>query len=107
MVKEHPYDPIDEHEMCGPQERGTILAGSWKLVDDKYEPDPDAPGAEYAAIIGESYAQVVWSKTVVRVRSLCSPCYPGQADVERSKIVTEGGYLAYDFPADMYGDQEG
>lgn len=103
-VVAHDYDPDEsEHERCGPQERGTILIGSWKLDPETKKFEPDETG-EYAAICNEIYAQVVWSKTVVRVKSLCSPCYPGQANVERDEIVTEGGYLAYDFPASLYGD---
>ena len=104
--KAHKYKPCEgEHEHCGPQEQGTVLIGSWKLdpETDKYEPDETG---EYAAIVGEIYAQVVWSKTVVRVSSLCSPCYPGQADLDHDKLVTEGGFLCYDFPADMYDDNE-
>lgn len=108
VTQDHAYDPCeDEHDGCGPDERGDVLIGSWKKdADGKWEPDPDAEGAEYAAIVREIYTQVVWSKTVVRVRSLCSPCFPGQADVDHDDLVTEGGYLAYDLPADMYGDHE-
>lgn len=99
------YEASDgDHDHCGPQERGTVLIGSWKKVDGKYEPDETG---EYAAIVGEIYTQVVWSKRVVKVRSLCSPCYPGQADVDPDKIVGEDepGYWAFDLPADMYGEQ--
>lgn len=35
---------------------------------------------------------VVWSRRTVR-RGLCSPCYPGQADMS-----CEGDYLAYALP---------
>ena len=105
-VEDHQHDPTDSHDYCGPDTQGTLLIGSWKKdAEGLYEPDPDAPNAEFAAIVGEVYTQVVWSKTVVRVKSLCSPCYPGQADVDRDKIVAEGGYLAYDFPADMWGSE--
>ncbi len=104
-LKECKGDEHGEHDHCGPDEHGDMLIGSWKKdVNGLYEPDPDAASAEYAAIVGEVYTQVVWSKTVVRVRDLCSPCYPGQADVEHDKLVTEGGYLAYDLPADIYGE---
>jgi hypothetical protein len=51
-------------------------------VDGKYEPDQNGKHG-YAAVVGEIYTQVLWSKTVRRVRSLCSPCYPGQADLDR------------------------
>ncbi len=153
----HAYDPSDDHDGCGPEEQGTVLAGSWVKVYPPGHPEhttldawgkrifevgskpnlygyvPDREG-EYAAIVGEIYAQVVWSKRVVRVRSLCSPCFPGQADVDPEKIVTEKvcpyhedsktwsdctegfegcmyakdaeGYLAFDLPKDMYGAEE-
>ena len=31
--------------------------------------------------------------------ALCSPCYPGQVDLD-----TPGDYLGYDLPPDIYGD---
>lgn len=103
----HDYAPIDDHDHCGPQEQGTMLIGSWVKDEKTGKYEPDETG-EYAAIVGEIYAQVVWSKRVVKVRSLCSPCFPGQADVEPDKIVGEDepGYYAFDFPADMYGIEE-
>lgn len=159
----HKYDPRDDHDGCGPEESGTVLAGKgWKRVEGPGHKNFDkgawdermfevgrgakmygyavdrTSGNEFAAIVGEIYTQVVWSETVVRVRSLCSPCYPGQADVERDKLIVTGsecrcgtvlevtdggeivshtdpkgercdldiGYLAYDLPKDMYGDEE-
>ncbi len=85
-------DPDDCSE--APIERGTTLIGGWKLVDGQYTPDTDS---EYSAIVGEMYCQVVHSKRTVR-RALCSPCFPGQADLD-----TPGEYLAFDLPLDMYG----
>jgi len=73
----------------------TILIGDWIRDDDNlYKPDKTR---EYAAIVGEICTQVVWSKTTKRC-ALCSPCYPGQGDLD-----TPGDWLAYDLPADMYG----
>lgn len=110
VTNAHTYDPGSEmgqgdcHDRCGPEERGTTLIGKWKKgADGKWEPDESG---EYAAICGEVYTQVVWSRRVVRVRSLCSPCFPGQADVDQDKIVSEGGYLAYDLPESMYGERD-
>lgn len=76
----------------------TILIGSWrKDSEGKYEPDPTG---EYAAIVGEIYTQVVYSKVTKRC-ALCSPCYPGQGDLESA-----GEFLTYDLPADMYGSDQ-
>lgn len=73
----------------------TILAGEW-IKDElgKYIPDP---GGEYSAIVGEIYTQVVRSKKTKRC-ALCSPCYPGQGDLE-----SKGNFLAYCLP---WGDDD-
>lgn len=60
-------------------------------------PDPDA---EYSAIVGEVYTQVVASKWRIKC-ALCSPCYPGQGDAN-----TPGDFLAYSLPPDVIGDGE-
>lgn len=74
----------------------TILIGKWrKDSNGQYEPDPSG---EYAAIVGEVYTQVVFSKVTKRC-ALCSPCYPGQGDLD-----TPGDFLTYDLPADVYGE---
>jgi hypothetical protein len=88
----------DDHDRCGPDERGTILIGAWKKGDDgKYEPDVSG---EYAAIVGETNAQVVWSRHTKRCAG-CSPCYPGQADLNSP---SEDGFLCFDLPPEMYGE---
>ena len=99
----HVYDPRDDHDGCGPEERGTVLAGSWKKDPETGKWEPDESG-DYAAIVGEIYVQVVWSKTVVRCKSLCSPCFPGQADLD-SVVSGDEGYLTYDLPAEVWGDE--
>lgn len=84
----------------------TYLIGSWKKDEDghgQYVPDPDAEGAEYAAIVREFVVQVLWSKRVVRVRSMCSPCYPGQADLDSGE--EEDGILAYALPLEVMGKE--
>ena len=58
------------------------------------------PKAEYSAIVGEIYTQVVRSKWVIRC-ALCSPCYPGQGDPD-----TPGEFLAYTLPPDVIGDAD-
>lgn len=76
----------------------TYLIGDWrKDKDGLYEPEPTG---DYAAIVGEVYTQVVFSHNVRRC-SLCSPCYPGQGDLE-----SEGDFLTYDLPADMYDSHD-
>lgn len=90
------YEPTGEHDLCAPEERGTTLIGGWKeTVDGQYEPDTDS---EYSAIVGDFYTQVLWSRHTKRV-SLCSPCYPGQGDLE-----SDGDQLAFDLPPDLVGE---
>ncbi len=60
-----------------------------------FKPDPEA---EYSAIVGEIYLQVVRRQWVLRA-ALCSPCYPGQGDVN-----TEGDFLSYSLPPDLFLD---
>lgn len=73
----------------------TLLIGDW-LKDDKGLYYPDETG-EYSAIMRESVTQIVWSK-YTRRGALCSPCYPGQVDLD-----APGEFIAYDLPPNMYG----
>ena len=92
---EHEYDPTGEHDNCGPRETGTVLIGGWKKDSDgKLEANRES---EYSAIVGETETQVVWSRHTTRA-SLCSPCFPGQADLN-----TPGDVLAYCLPPEMMG----
>lgn len=87
--------PHEDHDFCW-ESTGTetSLVGAWKEDSDGlYEPDKDG---EFSAIMGEIYTQVVWSKHTRRC-ALCSPCYPGQGDLD-----TPGAFLTYDVPPDMY-----
>ena len=63
-----------------------------------YKPDP---AAEYSAIVKEIYTQVVASKWVQSCR-LCSPCYPGQGDLDS----VDGNIVAYTLPPDVWGHWE-
>jgi len=57
----------------------------------------DDTDAEYSAIVGEIYTQIVRSRWVAEC-ARCSPCYPNQGDLD-----TPGGdYLAYCFPPSMF-----
>ena len=76
-----------------------VKEDAWHWFDNLgygYAPDPEA---EYSAIIGEVYTQVVKSKWAIK-GALCSPCYPGQVDVD-----TEGEFLGYSFPPDIFEDK--
>ena len=99
--QEHGREPTDEERddawMGFDWGSSTYLIGSWtKSADGVYDPDKSG---DFSAIVGEIYTQVVWSKTVTRA-ALCSPCFPGQAD-----IGSKGEYLAYTLPADVMGEE--
>lgn len=88
----------DEHDRCGPDQQGDILIGTWKKDEaGLYEPDQTG---EYAAIVRETVTQVIWSRHTDR-GALCSPCYPGQVDLD-----TPGQYLAYTLPPSIRGEEE-
>jgi len=78
----------------------TILIGDWSFDNGAWAPD-ETGDKRYAAIANANpaYIQIVWSAWT-RHGALCSPCYPGQVDLD-----TRGAYLAYDVPPDMYGDR--
>jgi len=72
------------------------LIGSWlKDAEGLYYPDESG---NYAAIVrtDSNVTQVVFSKTIKKC-ALCSPCYPGQADLD-----SNGNFSAYDLPDDFY-----
>lgn len=68
---------------------GDSLIGAWKRKKGSYEPDPKG---DYSAIAREDVIEVVLSKTT-RTGALCSPCYPGQVDLD-----TPGEFLGYCLP---------
>lgn len=74
----------------------TYLIGGWKQDENGlYEPDQSS---EYSAIIRYDVTQVVWSQHTTHA-PLCSPCYPGQADVNPDY---DGEYLAYTLPHEAF-----
>jgi hypothetical protein len=75
----------------------TYLIGSWKKDSDGLYIE-DKSG-EYSAIVRESVTQVTWSRFTKRC-ALCSPCYPGQGDLD-----SDGDYLAYCLPNDIIGNK--
>ena len=85
----------EEHDDCGPQEPGDQLFGEWtKDKEDKYVPDMTG---EYAAIFNSDHntIQVLWSRYTIRCHH-CSPCYPGQGDVDH-----DGVLIAYSLPYEL------
>jgi|GEM_PF-2055409 len=88
------------HDDCYDPDGGTTyLIGYKKDVKGDYVPDPNA---EYSAIVngGMNTVQVTRSKWVSRA-ALCSPCYPGQGDLNNS-----GEYLTYALPPDVWGSHD-
>lgn len=78
---------------------GTQLYGSWKQ-NNKGEYIPDTNG-EYSAIYdpNDNYIQVVHSIWGIYC-NVCSPCFPGQRDVD-----SKGNILAYCLPASLMADK--
>ena len=77
----------------------TYLLGDWELGEDGlYDVVPNCNGQGYAAILGylggAPIVHVQWSETIAHVRALCSPCCPGQADLDSGA----GDILAYTLP---------
>lgn len=72
------------------------IIGDW-LQDEngKYYPDESK---EFAAIVRETTVQVVWS-THITTGGLCSPCYPGQVDLDST-----GEFKAYTLPEELLTD---
>lgn len=82
---------------CEDSVNDTILIGYIKDNTGKYVFDKKA---EYSAIISEVYAQITQSRYVSRC-ALCSPCYPGQGDLD-----TKGDYMTFTLPPDIWGEAE-
>jgi hypothetical protein len=76
----------------------TRLIGDWKFDEMTGDCEPDTEGKKgFAAIVRESVSQVVWSRAIAKRKSMCSPCYPMQADLDSGT----GTIPCYAFPADM------
>ena len=90
-------DKESEYEFIECDSSHEKIIGDWlKDESGKYYPDESK---EFAAIVNESTIQVVWSKHTKR-GSLCSPCYPGQVDLD-----SEGDYLGYTLPDYLINSQ--
>ena len=92
----------DDHLPAWDSDDDDYLIGDWKWNGEVYVTVEDGEKG-YAAIVREFVVQVVWSKRVVGVRRMCSPCYPMQADFD-SGIVEQDGILCYALPQDIIGE---
>ena len=90
------------------QPSDTILIGfievrskddAWYQLSDGHMFGID-PAAEYSAIVGECYCQVVRSGYAQQCR-LCSPCYPGQGNLDEPD--PDGQVLTYSLPPGVWG----
>lgn len=87
-----------EYIECDPYH--TRLYGDWKQ-DDKGLWVHDEKGTDgFAAIENESTLQVVWSRNTAK-GALCSPCYPGQVDLDSS-----GEFIGYTLPDELLRKDE-
>ena len=95
-IEEWTYEFNDFYESQG----DTILIGDWQQDNDGLWGPIERGNKGYAAIVNydSNTIQVVWSEFVT-MGALCSPCYPGQVDLD-----TEGDYMGYDLPIDLYGE---
>ncbi len=89
----------DDHLPAWSSENDDYLIGDWKWNGEVYEVDENGSSG-YAAIVREFVVQVVWSKHIASVRSMCSPCYPMQADLDSG----EGSIKCYTLPAEIIGE---
>jgi len=89
----------EEHDECYFDDGdATYLIGYVK--DEKTNLFDIDKSAEYSAIVCTTYTQVTNSKYVSKT-TLCSPCYPGQGDLD-----TPGKFLAFTLPSEVWGDAE-
>lgn len=104
---EHGCAPPDEVLECLEIDEPEYIIGDWKQNDlGVWEAVPDCEGKGFAAILGwlggAPIVHVVWSRTVRTVLSMCSPCCPGQADLDSG----QGEIKAYALPAEYDWDGE-
>lgn len=79
----------------------THLYGDWLKNEDTGKWEPDEEMGEFAAIYdnNDNIIQVVWS-IWAKPAHYCSPCYPGQGDLD-----TEGDYyFAYCLPPELMNE---
>lgn len=101
-AKEESEEWFDNHG-CDNYEESNVLYGSWKK-DKNGLWEPDSEKGDYAAIYrGGSYGsyvlQVIWSKWGI-YGAWCSPCYPGQVDID-----TPGDNAGYCLPPELLDEK--
>lgn len=104
---EHGCEPPEEWYDGIEIDEPEYLIGDWdEDKSGKWDVKPDCEEKGFAAVLsylgGAPIVQVVWSRTTRRVLSMCSPCCPGQADLDSG----EGEILAYALPKDFDWDGE-
>lgn len=81
------------------------LIGGWEMVKGKYQP---VNGEGFSAIVqwlgGAPIVTVVAGSYYTTVCSMCSPCCPGQADLDSG--YHEGGYACYSLPSEFYREEK-
>lgn len=87
------------------------LIGGWSEVHGKNGLEcftPTLAGEGFAASIGwlggAPIVTVELSTYYTTVRSMCSPCCPGQADLDSG--YQEGGYACYSLPSEFYREEK-
>ena len=96
------YSPQNELENLECFDHSKLIGDWTKDKEGLYEPNKRG---EFAAIVTSSSfncVQVVWSKYTTNVRAMCSPCFPGQADLDSGA----GNIVAYTLPDELLANQE-
>ena len=81
---------------CEPNDKDAWFSYTGEMSSFGYKLDPDA---EYSAISHEINTQVVRSKWV-KSCPRCSPCYPGQGDLDN-----KGVHETYCLPPDLFDEE--
>lgn len=76
----------------------TRLIGDWILDTNTNKYDIDKNG-DFSAIENESTVQIVFSKYIKHNCALCSPCYPGQVDLD-----SRGSFQGFSLPEYLLPD---
>lgn len=109
LTHDLPEDAEIPDEICEvfEDDEPNYLIGDWDQdKDGLYFVSPNCNGMGFAARLGylggAPLITVHWSKFTRHVRAMCSPCCPGQADLDSG----DGNIEAYAPPMDWYWDGE-
>jgi hypothetical protein len=86
---------------CSPDDPECWFREDGEFASFSYKPDEEA---EFSAIVGEINTQVVRSKWVAKSK-MCSPCYPGQGDLDSPAYYHHWGYWSYCLPIDLFEEE--